>query len=71
MAKPSPFQYFKVSPEIFRLAVMFYVRFPLYLRNFEDLLQERGIDVSNEAIRFWWIRFGPMFVVEIHRKRVN
>ena len=71
MTKPNPFRYFKTSPEIIRLAVMLYVRFPLSLRNVEDLLHERGIDVSHETIRFWWNRFGPMFASEIRRKRVN
>ena len=61
MTKLSPFKYFKTSPEIIRLAVMLYVRFPLSLRNVEDLLHERGVDVSHETIRFWWHRFGPMF----------
>lgn len=41
MPKCSPFKYFKTSPEIIRLAVMLYVRFPLSLRNVEDLLHER------------------------------
>ena len=45
----SPFRYFKTSPEIIRLAVMMYVRFPLSLRNVEDLLHERGIEVSHET----------------------
>lgn len=71
MTKPSPFRYFKTSPEIIRLAVMLYVRFPLSLRNVEDLLHERGIDVSHETVRFWWNRFGPMFAAEIRRKRIN
>jgi putative transposase len=71
MTKRSPFRYFKTSPEIIRLAVMLYVRFPLSLRNVEDLLHERGIDVSHETIRFWWNRFGPMFAKEIRRKRVD
>lgn len=44
--------------ELARVAVMLYVRFPLSLRNVEDLLHERGIDVSHETIRFWWNRFG-------------
>ena len=61
MKNRSPFRYFKTSPEVIRLAVMLYVRFPLSLRNVEDLLHERGIDVSHETIRFWWNRFGPMF----------
>ncbi|MDJ1017010.1 MAG: IS6 family transposase, partial [Paracoccaceae bacterium] len=71
MTKASPFRYFKTSPEIIRLAVMMYVRFPLSLRNVEDLLHERGIDVSHETVRYWWNRFGPMFASEIRRKRVQ
>ncbi|KUJ85262.1 transposase [Ruegeria marisrubri] len=71
MTKRSPFRYFKTSPEIIRLAVMLYVRFPLSLRNVEDLLHERGIDVSHEAVRFWWHRFGPMFAAEIRKRRTE
>ncbi len=48
MTRPASFKYFKTSPEIIRLAVMLYIRFPLSLRNVEDLLHERGIDVSHE-----------------------
>ena len=48
-----------------------YVRFPLSLRNVEDLLHERGIDISYETIRFWWNRFGPIFASEIRRKRAK
>lgn len=71
MAKRDPFKYFKSSPEIIRLAVMLYVRFPLSLRNVEDLLHERGIDISHETVRYWWNRFGPVFASEIRRKRVQ
>ena len=46
-------------------------RFPLSLRNVEDLLHERGIDISHETIRYWWNRFGPMFASNIRRKRVQ
>ncbi len=67
----SPFRYFKTSPEIIRLAVMLYVRFPLSLRNVEDLLHERGIDISHETVRYWWNRFGPIFAAEIRRKRTQ
>jgi putative transposase len=67
----NPFRYFKTSPEIIRLAVMMYVRFPLSLRNVEDLLHERGINISHETIRFWWNRFGPIFAAEIRRKRAQ
>lgn len=70
MTKRDPFKYFKTSREIIRLAVMLYVRFPLSLRNVEDLLHERGIDVSHEAIRYWWHRFGPMFASEIRKRRI-
>ena len=66
----NPFRYFKTSPEIIRLAVMMYVRFPLSLRNVEDLLHERGIDISHETVRFWWNRFGPLFASKIRKKRV-
>jgi hypothetical protein len=41
----SPFKYFNSSTEVIRLAVMMYVRYPLSLRNVEDLLSERGIDI--------------------------
>jgi putative transposase len=71
MSRRSPFRYFKTSPEIIRLAVMMYVRFPLSLRNVEDLLHERGIDISHETVRFWWHRFGPMFAAEIRKRRVE
>ena len=71
MPRPSPFRYFKTSPEIIRLAVMLYIRFPLSLRNVEDLLHERGIEVSHETVRFWWNRFGPMFAAEIRRRRAD
>ena len=65
----NPFRYFKTSPEIIRLAVMMYIRFPLSLRNVEDLLHERGIDVTHETVRFWWNRFGPMMAREIKKRR--
>ena len=71
MTKRSPFRYFKTSPEIIRLAVMLYIRFPLSLRNVEDLLHERGIEISHETVRYWWNRFGPMFAAEIRGKRVE
>ena len=71
MTQRSPFKYFKTSPEIIRLAVMLYIRFPLSLRNVEDLLHERGIEISHETVRFWWNRFGPMFASEIRRRRVD
>ena len=48
-----------------------YVRFPLSLRNLEDLLFERGIDVCHEAVRMWCNRFGPLFAGDIRRQPVS
>ena len=67
----NPFRYFKTSPEIIQLAVMMYVRFPLSLRNVEDLLHERGIDICHESVRKWVDRFGPMFAGKIRSKRAS
>ena len=67
----SPFRYFNSSPEVIRLAVMLYVKYPLSLRNVEDLLAERGIDISYETVRYWWNRFGPTFAADIRRQRVS
>ena len=49
------------------LVVMMYVKFPLPLRNVEDLPTERGISISCKAVLFWWDRFGPAFAAEIRR----
>ena len=50
----NPFRYFDSSPEVIRLVVMMYVKYPLSLRNVEDLLAERGIDICHETVRLWW-----------------
>ena len=72
LRKPaSPFRYFNSSPEVIRLVVMMYVRFPLSLRNVEDLLFERGIDICHETVRHWWNRFGPLFAADVRRQRVS
>jgi hypothetical protein len=47
----SPFLYFNSSPEVIRLTVMLYIRYALSLRQVEDLLFERGIDIW--TVRFW------------------
>ena len=67
----SPFRYFNSSPEVIRLVVMMYVRFPLSLRNVEDLLAEHGIDICHETVRHWWNRFGPLFAADVRRQRVS
>ena len=66
----NPFRYFNSSPEIIRLTVMMFVRYPLSLRQVEDLLFERGIDICHETVRFWWNRFGPVFAAEIRKRRI-
>ena len=50
---------------------MLYVRFPLSLRNVEDLLHERAADVSYESVRCWWHRFGSNFAHEIIKRRAG
>ena len=71
MSNARIFRYFRTSPEIIRLAVMMCVRYPLLLRNVEDLLHERGIDITHEIIRFWWNRFGTIFAAGIQRIRIQ
>ena len=66
----NPFRFFNSSPEIIRLTVMMYIRYPLSPRQVEDLLFERGIDIRHETVRFWWNRFGPVFAAEIRKRRI-
>lgn len=68
MSKQNPFKYYKTSPEIIKLAVMYYVRYPLSLRQVEDILFERGVDVCHETIRYWWNNFGHIFAKEMKKK---
>ena len=51
------------------MVVMLYVRYPLSLRDVEDLLFERGYDLCHETVRLWWNRFGPLFAADIRRQR--
>lgn len=68
---PSPFRYFNSSPEVIREVVLMYVRFPLYLRNVEDLRFERGINIRHETVRIWWNRSASLFAGDILRQRVS
>jgi transposase-like protein len=56
-------------PAIIRHAVWLYVRFTLSFRDVEDLLAERGLDVSYETVRRWVLKFGPMFAQELRHRR--
>ena len=60
-----------LTPELIREVVLLYIRYPLSLRNVEDLLAERGYDLCHETVRLWWNRFGPMFADDIRRQRVS
>nr|WP_323760966.1 DDE-type integrase/transposase/recombinase [Maricaulis sp.] len=48
-----------------------YIRFPLTLRNVEDLLHERGSGITHVMVRFWWNPFGPLFAGEIRKRRAQ
>ncbi|WP_176556079.1 hypothetical protein [Rubellimicrobium rubrum] len=50
---------------------MLYVRFPLPMRNVEDLLRRSGIEVSHGTVRIWWLRFAPMLAAEMRKKGVG
>ena len=56
-------------PAIIRHAVWLYVRFTLSYRDVEDLLAERGLDVSYETVRRWVLKFGPLFPRELRHRR--
>ncbi len=68
MTKRSPFNILR-PPEIIRLAVMVYVRFPLSLRNVEDLWRAGGVDISHETARHCWYRFA-LLAAEIRKRQI-
>src|SRR5437588_12109172 len=58
-----------LPPDIIQRAVWLYFRFTLSLRDVEDLLAERGIEVSYETIRKWVMRFGPAIARDLRSRR--
>ena len=56
-------------PAIIRHTVWLYLRFTLSYRDVEDLLAERGLDVSYKSVRRWVLKFGPLFARELRRRR--
>ncbi len=58
----------RFPPDIISYAVWLYYRFNLSHRDIEDLLAERGITVSREAIRLWCIKFGAIYTRRLKRK---
>jgi putative transposase len=60
---------YRFPPEIIQHAVWLYFRFPLSYRNVEDLLAERGIDLSYETVRRWALKFGRLYAQRLRRRR--
>ena len=65
----NPLRYFKISPEIIRLAVLMHVRFPLSHRNVEDMLHERGIEFRRQSVCLWGDQFGIYLALKIRKRR--
>ena len=59
----------RFPPEIIQHAVWLYFRFPLSFRDVEDLLAERGIDISYETVRRWALKFGQAFAQRLRKTR--
>ena len=72
LANPgSPYRGYRFPPEVIAHAVWLYFRFHLSFRDVEELLAERGIIVSYEAIRHWCCTFGPGYAVDPRRRRAQ
>lgn len=63
------FKRHRFPPEIIQHAVWLYARFTLSFRDVEDLLAERGIDVSNETVRRWFLKFGRLVAGNLRHSR--
>ena len=66
---PISYKRHRFLPEIIRHAVRLYFRFTLSLRDVAELLAERGIEVSDEAVRAWTLKFGRQFARNLRRSR--
>jgi transposase-like protein len=67
--QPISYARHRFPPDIIRHAVWLYLRFTLSYRDVEDLLAERGLMVSNESIRRWVLKFGPIIAKNLHAIR--
>ena len=67
--KPISFKRHRFPADVIRHAVWLYFRFSLSFRDVEELLAQRGIDVSYETIRCWTIKFGPLIARRLKRRR--
>jgi putative transposase len=59
----------RFPPVIIQHAVWLYLRFTLSYRDVEELLAERGLDISYETIRYWVLKFGPVFARRLRQCR--
>jgi len=67
--RPISFKRHRFPPDVIRYAVWLYFRFTLSVRDVEELLAQRGIEVSREAVRCWVIKFGPLIAANLRRRR--
>ena len=66
---PISFKRHRFPPEIIQHAVWLYARFTLSFRDVEEMLAERGIDISNETVRRWFLKFGRLIACNLRRNR--
>src|SRR6202043_4101325 len=59
----------RFPPVVSQHAVWLYLRFTLSYRDVEDLLAERGLDISYETVRSWVLKFGPVIARRLQRRR--
>ena len=67
--RPISFKRHRFPPDVIRYAVWLYFRFTLSVRDVEELLAQRRIEVSREAVRCWVIKFGPLIAANLRRRR--
>ncbi len=67
--KPISYRCHRFPPDIIRHAVWLYARFTLSYRDVEDLLAERGLDISYESVRRWFLKFGAPIARNLRRMR--
>ena len=69
--KPISFKRYRFPPEIIRHAIWLYARFTLSFRDVEEMLAERGLDISYETVRRWFLKFGSTIAANLRRTRAR
>ena len=67
--RPISYKRHRIPPDMIRHAVWLYFRFTLSFRDVEELLAQRGIEVSYETVRCWTLKFGRFFGHNLRRPR--